>query len=191
MTDTFMSPVAKVRWCKLIKPAEGYDGKKFEYTIDMVLDYADETHKEFIERIEQHYLDEHGKKARRSQHAINLKTDKENPDLSILKFKLPAYVDRKNPDLFTPGPTIMDAAKNPWGGLDIGNDSTMKIQYSIYAWNGVGGAGITLQPHVCQVIDLKEYNAQPVGDPSAFDPIPGGFVADEEEVVGCPMPGAD
>jgi len=188
MSETFMSPVAEVRWCKLMDPVAAYDPNKKEYTIDMVLDFNNEEHKAFIEKIEQHYLDEHGKNAKRSQHAINLKADKENDALSILKFKLPAFMDKKGN--YTPGPTIMDAAKNPWGGAEIGNGSKMKIQYSIYAWGGSGGAGITFQPHVCQVIDFNEYTSQPKGDPSAFDPIPGGFVASEEEVVNCSLPGA-
>ena len=189
MTDTFMSPIAPVRWCKLMDPVPAYDPKKYEYTIDMVLDYANPDHKAFLDGIEKHYLDEHGKNAKRSNYAINLKADKENPDLSVLKFKLPAFSDKKGS--FTPGPTIMDAAKNPWGEREIGNGSTMRIQYSIFAWNGSGGAGITFQPHVCQVIGFSEYTSQPKGDPSAFDPIPGGFVAAEEEATNCPMPGAD
>ena len=113
MSETYMSPVAPVRWCKLLEPAPAYDQSKKEYSIDMLLDYANPEHKAFIEAIEKHYTEEHGKNARRSQYAINLKTDKENPDLSILKFKLPAFTDKKGN--VTPGPNNHGCRQEPLG----------------------------------------------------------------------------
>lgn len=196
--NLFMTPVVEVRWFKLDEAVDLYRPKanQKEFTVDLILDESVAEEKAFLERVEQHYLDEHGKNSRRSQYAISIKpdvdADKKPTGKTKLSMKVYSWQDKTNPTEWSPGPTIMDAAKNPWPfGREVGNGSKCKIQYSVYAWGGDNGSGITLQPHVVQVVEWVEREESPQGDVSAFEPVPGGFVVDQaEEIVNCPMPGA-
>ena len=191
--NLFMTPVVEVRWFKLDKAVDEYTPKpgRKEFTCDLILDESVPEEKEFLERIEQHFLDEFGRNAKRNTTAIKISPDKEKPGKMVVQFKIFSWQSKTNPNEWSPGPTIMDAAKNPWPfGREIGNGSKCRIQYSVFPWNN-NGAGIWLQPHVVQVVEWLERDDTPQGDVSAFEPVPGGYVADQaEETVNCPLPGA-
>ena len=191
--NLFMTPVVEVRWFRLDEAVDLYRPKpnQKEFTVDLILDESVAEEKAFLESVEQHYLDEHGKNSRRSQYAISLKPDKDTGKMK-LSMKVYSWQEKTNPTEWSPGPTIMDAAKNPWPfGRKVGNGSKCRIQYSVYAWGGDNGSGITLQPHVVQVVEWAEMEEKAQGDVSAFEPVPGGFVVDQaEEIVNCPLPGA-
>ena len=78
----------------------------------------------------------------------------------------------------------MDSAKKPWPHTQlIGNGSKVRIGYTVYAWSGPSGAGITLQPTHVQVIELIPYqsNEGPVGDPFEVEQV--GYKLPEPAVV--------
>ena len=188
MSDLLKTPLAEVRWCKLVgDPHPAYDATKPpEWSVDVVLDSKNPEHQDFIDSLEEHYLQEHGKKSKKSQYYLPIAPDKDNPDLMLFKMKTKCFTRKDGTS--SEGPTIIDSNRNPWNGKLIGNGSKMIVAFDWYAWSGAAGCGLTAQPHMAMVVDLVEYNAGPKASIEDFDPIPGGYVETAEEELAEAMP---
>jgi len=170
------TPLVEVRWCKLVgEPHPAYDrSKPDEWSVDVVLDQRNPEHQTFIESLEQAYVEEHGKSSKRSQYYLPLKPDKDDKNLMILSMKSRCFVRKDGTK--SPGPTIIDSNRNPWGGKMIGNGSKMIIAFDWYVWSGTAGNGLTPQPQMAMVVDLVEYESKPKITVDDFEPVPGGYV---------------
>ena len=189
VSDLFVTPAAPVRWCKLLGEAEP---NKFEpskpatWSCELILDPKDTEHMAWMQQAEQHFVEAHGDNAKRSNHWLSIAKDKDDPEKACAKFKIPCFIRK---DLTkSPGPTVMDAGKQPWNpNTLIGNGSTVRIAYTVYGWSGPSGAGITMQPVYCQVLNLVEYAREGAAEADPFSVVASGYkqpAADAE----CPMP---
>ena len=83
----------------------------------------------------------------------------------------------------------MDSEKKPWPHEKlIGNGSKCRIAYTVYAWGGPSGKGVTLQPTHIQVIEHVEYSGgggTPEGDP--FEVEATGYKLPAPETEACPF----
>ena len=189
MAAHFVTPIAEVRWCKLLGEAEPNKfarNKPDTWSCELLLDPKDPEHMAWMQQAEQHFIDEHGDNAKKSAHWLSIAVDKDNKEMACAKFRVPCF-NRKD-GTKSPGPTVMDSAKQPWNHSTlIGNGSKVKIGYTIYAWGGPSGKGITMQPTHCQVVELVEYSANnaPAADP--FEVVDSGYKAPAAD-ANCPMP---
>ena len=153
-SETFYSPKAPVRWAHLITAREQLDSAKPRaWSCELVLTNADPAHAEFLNRLEQAFVDHHGAKKRRSDKGLPWKPDKENPTThTVVKFKATEFVREDGSK--AAGPKIIDSRKQPWDGQAIGNGSTVILAFTTYGWERPEGAGLSLQPKACQVVDL-------------------------------------
>ena len=184
MSELRKTPLAEVRWCKLLGDATpGFDRSKPPiWSVEMLFSLKNSEHQEFLDSLEQIYTEEHGKSSRKSQHYLAMKPDPDNKEQVVVSFKLKQF-SRKDGST-SEGPTIIDSSRNPWGTKLIGNGSKMIIAFDVYAWSGEAGAGITLQPQMGMVVDLVEYAGKKKATIEDFDPVPGGYVETEvDELV--------
>lgn len=188
MSELFSTPIAEVRWCKMLGDAEE---NKFEptknptWSCELILDPKDSEHMAWMQAAEQHFIEEHGDNAKRHTYWLSIGVDKDDKEKACAKFKLPCF--KRKDGTKSPGPTVMDANKQPWRGALIGNGSKVRIGYTVYGWSGPSGCGITLQPTHLQVIELVEYasNDAPAADP--FEVVASGYKQPDAD-ANCPMP---
>ena len=152
--ELMRTPEVEVRWCKLLGEARP---NKFEPTkpptweIEVLLENDNPDHMAFCEMIEAKFDELHpGEK--KSAHWLPIKPDKDEPrkrQSCRLKLKEFTFKDGNKSE----GPTIFDEYGKPWPQQQqIGNGSTMRIGFTIYAWKGPSGAGLSLEPRAGQVI---------------------------------------
>ena len=155
--EHFLTPACSVRWAKLITPELGLDrDKPPAWSCDLVLDNANPEHVKFLDSLKAQNKLAHGNAKLSTK--TPWKPDKEYPDIAtIVRFKMPQFT-RKDGTV-SDGPRIVDAKKHPWDGSAIGNDSVIRISFTIYAWSAVDGAGITLQPAAVQVLQFVPYES--------------------------------
>ena len=152
------TPVVEVRWCKLLGEARpAYDPEKEdEWSIEIVLDNSNAEHQAWMQSVEDEYAEAHGEK-KKSAHWCPIKPDKEEPRKKMsCRLKLKKFELKGRPGQFSEGPTVFDKDGNYWDHNKlIGNGSTMRLSYTIYAWgaNSKTGAGISLEVRGAQVID--------------------------------------
>ena len=190
MSELFATPNLEVRWAKMVGDAEPnkFDPAKPDtWSIEALLDSKNPDHMAWVETAEKHFTDAHGDNAKKNAHWLAIGPDKDDRMKMVAKFKLPCFTRKDGTK--SPGPTVMDANKQPWRGALIGNGSICRIGYTVYAWQGPSGCGITMQPTHLQVLDLVEYsaNAAPSADP--FEVVSTGYKQPEAD-VNCPMPEA-
>jgi len=150
------TPVVEVRWCKLLGEArDAYDADKpKEWSIEIVLDNSNPEHQAWMQEVEDQFAELHGD-AKKSAHWCPIKPDKEEPRKRMsCRMKLKQFEIRGGG--FSEGPTVFDKDGNYWDHSKlIGNGSTMRLSYTIYAWgaNSKTGAGLSLEVRGAQVID--------------------------------------
>ena len=102
------------------------------------------------------FVEAHDSKKSRSDKGEPWKPDKERPDqLMVVKFKAQQLVRRDGS--LAPAPRLIDARKQPWSGVAIGNGSRLVIADVIHAWDRPEGVGITLIPRAAQVVHYVPY----------------------------------
>lgn len=153
-SEILYSPLAPVRWAHLITAREQLDSAKPKaWSCELVLTNADPKHAEFLARLEAAFIDQHGAKKRRSDKGLPWKPDKENPTShTVVKFKTTEFV--RDDGSKAAGPKIIDSRKQAWNGQAIGNGSICVLAFTTYGWERPEGAGLSLQPKACQVVDL-------------------------------------
>lgn len=179
--EHFKTPAAPVRWCKLLAPQRQYDpDKPLAWSCDMLLDSKNPEHMAWLTQMEDQYQEHHGK-AKKSIYAFPWSTDKENPEITVVRFKRTQFTQRDG--ALSAGPVIMDAKQRPWKMTEeIGNGSTLIIAFDIYSWSGTAGNGISFQPVAAMVVDLIPYERL---DPAnLLPPVEGGY---EQEPAGLPF----
>jgi hypothetical protein len=170
--ERFKTPAAPVRWCKLLAPVPQYDPEKpLAWSCEMLLDNSDTEHAAWLVQMEDQYVENHGK-AKKSIYAYPWSIDKEDSNITVVKFKRAQFKQRDGS--VSQGPVIMDSKQHPWDpSIDIGNGSKLIIAFDIYAWSGTAGNGLSFQPIAAMVVDLVPYERL---DPSTLlDPIEGGY----------------
>jgi hypothetical protein len=176
--ELYVTPLAEVRWCKLVgnaRPNTFDPGKPNQWTAELVLDNANKTHSAWLVEMEDQYETLHGSK-KKHKAAFPWAPDKEDDTKTVVRFKLNEF--KRKDGSVSEGPTIFDSRKNPWpADKEIGNGSKVIVAFSIYAWEGPTGCGLTFQPLKAQVVDLVEYERK--GGAEVFDVIPGGYVDPE------------
>ena len=81
MSELFSTPIAEVRWCKMLGEAEE---NKFEPTKDptwsckLILDPKDTEHMAWMQAAEQHFVEEHGDNAKRHTYWLSIGVDKDD-----------------------------------------------------------------------------------------------------------------
>lgn len=184
MGQLLKTPLAEVRWCKLLGDARAnkFDpSKRPEWSVEMVLDNDNKTHMQWVEEMEGQYDTIHGQ-ARKHQHWLPIKPDKEEPrKKTVVRFKVPQFVFKDG--RVSEGPTLFDSNKNPWpADKEIGNGSKLIIAFDIYGWSGNTGAGMTFQPRMAQVVDYLPYEGGKKTGVEAFDVVPGGYVEENPDM---------
>ena len=184
--ELLASPLAECRWCKILGEAEP---NRFEptknptWSIEILLDNGNKEHESFIGSLEKLFLEEHGKSAKKSNNWLACGPDKEDPEKTGVKFKVPCFT-RKN-GTRSQGPVVFDSQREHWPSSNLsGNGSKVIIAFDIYAWKGPSGAGITLQPKMMQVIELVEYSGGDSPEVDAvFEKIQGGYTLKDDPEV--------
>lgn len=153
-SEVLYSPRAAVRWCHLIHARQQLDETKpHAWTCELLLEpKTNPSHALFVEKLESIFVEAHGSKKRRSDKGLPWKADKENPAITVVKFKTQQF--RRDDGTTAPGPRIIDAKKNAWDGAAIGNGSELILSFTTYAWERPEGAGLSLQPKAAQVLHL-------------------------------------
>ena len=176
--ELYVTPLAEVRRCKLVGPARPntFDpSKPDQWTAELVLDNANKTHAAWLVEMEDQYETLHGQKKKHSA-AFPWKADKEDDTKTVVKFKLNQF--KRKDGSVSEGPTLFDSRKNPWpADKEIGNGSKIIVAFSIYAWEGPTGCGLTFQPLKAQVVDLVEYERRDSAD--VFGVVEGGYIDPE------------
>jgi hypothetical protein len=173
--ELLKTPLAEVRWCKLVgnaRPNTFDPSKPDSWSTDLLLDNANKDHAGWLLQMEGLYATHHGD-AKMSNNAFPWKDGTgEDAGKTIVKFKLPEFTRRDGTK--SEGPTLFDAAKNPWDPKkEIGNGSKLILAFDIYAWKSPTGHGLSFQPRFAQVVEWIEYVGKAEAD---FDVVPGGFV---------------
>jgi hypothetical protein len=184
--ELLKTPLATVRWCKLVGPARPntFDPSKPDsWSTDLILDNKDKSHMAWLMEMEAQYAAIHGE-ARMASHAFPWsegKKDSEDDGKTIVKFKVPEFTRKDGTK--SEGPTLFDAAKNPWDHKKmVGNGSKLIIAFDIYGWKSPSGCGMTFQPRFAQVVELVEYVDK--GNPDElFGIVPGGFVDPDQDAI--------
>ena len=175
--ELIKTPLAEVRWAKLLAPQKQYDeSKPLAWSCELLLPNDSKDTQRFLLEMEDKFTEVHGTSAKKSVHAFPWGPDKEKPkELTVCRFKLPQFTRRDGSA--SEGPVIYDSRKNPWDGKEIGNGSKVIIAFDIYGWSGAAGAGMTFQPRAVMVVDLVEYER---GKPDEiFETVEGGYVNSE------------
>jgi len=155
-SDLLRTPVAEVRWCKLLGDART---NKFEpstkpptWEIEIVLDNDNPEHMAFCEFIEAQYEVIHGAEKKHA-HWLPIKPDKEQPrKRQACRFKLSQFTFKDGNK--SEGPVVYDEKGRYWPEEKlIGNGSKMRIGFDIYGWKSPTGCGMTLQPKGAQVVE--------------------------------------
>jgi hypothetical protein len=182
--DIFKTPLATVRWCKLTgaaRPNTFDPSKPDSWSTDLILDNQDKAHMAWLTEMEDQYKAIHGD-ARMAATAFPWSEGKKEEDKgkTIVKFKLPQFERRDGTK--SEGPTLFDAAKNPWDQTKlIGNGSKLIIAFDIYGWKSPSGCGMSFQPKFAQVVEYIEYVDKANPD-ELFGVVPGGFVDVDREI---------
>ena len=177
------SPLAPVRWAHLITAREQLDtAKPRAWTCELLLSQADPKHVAFVSQLDQIFTDTHGSKKKRSDKGQPWKTDKEDPTITVVKFKAQEF--RRDDGSTAAGPRIIDSRKQAWDGQQIGNGSKLIIAFTTYGWERPEGTGLSLQPKAVQVVSLVPYEG---ADEKAVD----GFEEQDGYSVTNATPAAD
>lgn len=182
------TPIGEVRWFKLNgEPRTNkFDPSKArEWSTELILDNTNHDHAAFLVQLEDQYLVLHGA-TKKHAHAFpwkpfqdkdkdgNIVTDSTR---TVLRFKTTERMYSNGG--VSEGPKIMDSAKAPWNpSKDLANGSKAIIAFEIYAWKAPTGNGLSLQPSAVMVVEYIPFNRTDVTD--LFDPVPTGFVADDD-----------
>jgi hypothetical protein len=175
MAELLKTPLAEVRWCKLVGPARDnkFDPSKPSFwSTDLVLENDNKTHREWVEAMEAKYEELHGD-TRKSNNWLPIVPDKDEPQSkSIAKFKLNEFTRKDGTT--SEGPTLFDSKRNPWPDTQlIGNGSKLIIAFEIWAWKSPSGGGLSFQPRMAQVVDLIPFQNRSVND--MFEEVKGGY----------------
>lgn len=177
--ELLKTPLAEVRWAKLLAPQKQYDETKpLAWSCELLLSAGSRETQKFLLDMEDQFSVVHPGNVKKSVHAFPWGPDKENKDITVVRFKLPQFTRRDGTT--SEGPVLYDSRKNPWDGKEIGNGSKVIIGFDVYAWSGAAGAGMTFQPRAVQVVDLVEFKRVDPGE--AFGVVEGGYVTSD-----CPF----
>lgn len=147
------SPLAPVRWAHLITAREQLDPNKPKaWTCELLLSQDDPKHQAFLVSLDALFTDTHGSKKKRSDKGVPWKTDREDPTITVVKFKAQQFV--RDDSSTAPGPKVMDSRKQPWDGSQIGNGSEVVLAFTTYGWERPEGTGLSLQPKAVQVVSF-------------------------------------
>ena len=175
--ELIKTPLAEVRWAKLLSPQKQYDETKpLAWSCEILLPNDSKETSQFLLEMEDKLTELHGTTAKKSVHAYPWGPDKEKPkEFTVVRFKLPQFTRRDG--TVSEGPVIYDSRKNAWDGKEIGNGSKILVGFDIYPWAGAAGVGMTFQPRAVMVVDLVEYErAKP---DEIFETVEGGYVNSE------------
>ena len=160
------TPLVEVRWCGLEKEPKR---NKFEpdkprtWEIEILLENDNKEHMAWCEEIEALFDELHqGKK--KAANWLPIRPDKEQPrKRQQCRMKLKEWID-KNTQQPSEGPTVFDSKGHKWDSrIAIGNGSKMIVGYDVFAWDGLSGAGLSLQPRAAQVVEHMAYEGNSIG----------------------------
>lgn len=192
MAELFATPVLEIRWAKVVgdpEPNKWEPTKPPTWSIEALIDPQNPEHMQWVASAEDHFAQFHGDQGKKSVNWLAIGPDKEDRTRLVAKFKMPQFTRKDGTT--SPGPTVMDARKQPWPHNKlIGNGSKARIGYTVYAWKTPTGQGITMQPTHVQIIELIEYSSG--GAPSAdpFQVEQTGYKLPDAD-ANCPMPGSN
>lgn len=147
------SPKAPVRWAHLITAREQLDpSKPRAWTCELLLSQSNPAHVAFLVQLDQIFTDTHGSKKKRSDKGTPWKTDRDDPTITVVKFKSQEF--KRDDGSVAAGPKVMDAKKQPWDGSQIGNNSEVVLAFTTYGWERPEGTGLSLQPKAAQVVSF-------------------------------------
>ena len=145
------TPQAPVRWAHLITAREQLDPSKPKaWTCELLLSQSSPAHVAFLAQLDQIFTDTHGARKKRSDKGQPWKTDREDPSITVVKFK--ALEFKRDDGSKAAGPRVMDSRKQPWDGSQIGNGSEVIMAFTTYGWEQPDGTGLSLQPKAVQVV---------------------------------------
>ena len=160
--ELMRTPVVEVRWCKLLgeaRPNKFEPTKPPTWSVEVLLDNDNPEHMAFCELIESKYDELHPNKKKHS-HWLPIKPDKDQPrKRQVCRMNLKEFTFRDGNK--SEGPTVFDEKGRFWDQQKlIGNGSKMRVGFTIYAWEGPTGCGLSLEPKAAQVV---EWMAAPEG----------------------------
>jgi hypothetical protein len=180
--DIIYSPLAPVRWAHLITARTQLDeAKPKAWSCELLLSQLDPKHVAFLERLDQLFTDTHGSKKKRSDKGQPWKADKEDPTITVVKFKATEFV--RDDGSKAAGPKVIDSRKQPWDGQAIGNGSKCILAFTCYGWERPEGTGLSLQPKAVQVVSLVPYEGSDERAVDGFEEQEGYSVASAASVA--------
>jgi len=177
--ESFVSPKGIAIWPKLTVPDTKFkeDG---EYTVRLAYTPSDKGVQAFLDDLQARFdqFVEETKDALGPAKAKKLKlndpfteeADDEGNETGrvLVKFKANAQYKNKQGQVVKRTLRIFDAKGNPLASPpNIGNDSVLKISYSVGTYSTPQGSGITLYINAVQIVELVEYGAGG-GDAKAY-----------------------
>lgn len=196
--ETFTSPLGVAVWPHLNGPDTKFkDGGEYHTKLAFRPD-SDPKAQQFLDDLQARfdaYVDEvkaeigpaKAKKLKLNEpFTAELDDDGNETGRVLVKFKMNATYTKKDKTQGTNKPRFFDSRGNPLTNPpSIGNDSKLRIAYSVAGYNTPQGTGISLYLNAVKIVELVEYsgnagNAKTFG----FDEDEGGFTGDTAEAAG-------
>ena len=177
--ETFVSPKGIAIWPKLTVPDTKFK-EEGEYTVKLAFTPSDKGVQTFLDDLQarfDQFVEEtkaeigpaKAKKLKLNDPFTEEVDDEGNETGRVLvKFKANAQYKNKQGQIVKRTLRIFDAKGNPLASPpNIGNDSVLKVSYSVGTYSTPQGTGITLYINAVQIVELVEYGAGG-GDAKAY-----------------------
>ena len=143
----------RVKYAKVIRPGKAYDDNKpDEWSVNMYV------------------TDEDAKRLEKA--GCSARADKDGGEYFLAK----RAVKSGNGKDVDP-PRIVDAAKKPWNGDDIGNGSVCNVIVTLFPWNRKGRTGVFIYLNAMQVVNFVPYKKS---DVDSFDAVEGAEASNDK-----------
>lgn len=187
--ETLVTPKGTALWPKLNAPDTQFKAEG-EYSVKLALDPSkDKSVQPFLDELQARfdaYLDEvkaevgpvKAKKLKPNEpFTAELDEAGEETGRFLVKFGMAAqFKDKKTGQVKTMKPAIFDARGNPLANPpQIGNDSVLRISYSVSGYNTPQATGIKLYLNAVQIIELVEFGGGGNAKGFGFEVVEDGY----------------
>jgi hypothetical protein len=192
-----VSPKGEAAWAKVLGEPVAYEDNPKAWSVSLLLDPEDPETIAFVERLEQAFVEFHGKieKVAANGWPFGDETVKDEKGRPMKTGKLKFNFKRKEQlanGSFKEAPLVQDSKLNPWPAEQlIGNGSKIRVAFSPWSWSGPSGKGMSLELEQVQVIELVSYSNEtesPFQEEDGYVVETSAPVSAFEAEPACPMP---
>ncbi len=135
------TPVAEVRWCKLLEPAPQFDeAKPLAYSCELLMPVGSKEALEMEAMLEEIFAEVHEHDAKRNQYGMPVREDKDSKEIQVFKFKLEDRTfEARSPGAEakrTEAPLILDEYGNTASAGSL--IAFAIITETVFQWPGMG-----------------------------------------------------